>query len=191
MKLSSIVQIWYVWLSIIIVLLVQKPEFFFFLKSTIPSSILSLVSEYYLLFSVVGFLGYWALFNYLVPLVLKNSRWKDFLADKQYPKRYFDALRFSNNVIVAIVGITLGMFKLSGMVISVHESRMLTLLILSILFGLIAVITQITPRIKPCSKGYVSAPQLTRHMVYSATFLQVMFVVTGYFEAYVVFVSGV
>ena len=102
-----------------------------------------------------------------------------------YPSKYFERLQFANNVIIATVGVTLGLFTFGASSIGIHESKMIVLLLISLLFGILGIIYQITPVIKIKDKDgdLISIPIVTVRVLFGVTYIQLIFALAGYVEA--------
>lgn len=180
----SLASSWYVWLSIVVVYLFESPPSLqFFAKNPV----ILFFGVHQLLAVLLSFL----VLMLLVPnfiLYQAFSRWSPkWITPIKYPKRYFDTIQTANNVLLAIVGIVLGLFKLSPGQVSFAEYRTVVLLFASGFSGLIAIISQITPQLRETKSGRLWALPLTKHIVFVATYFQVIFLVVGLSEAYLSF----
>lgn len=172
---------WYLWVSLLFVYIFETPSQAPDISWIIPI----FLRQHPLLVVLLSFLFVFIILpNWILYPILwkKGSR---LVNEKNYPKKYFETTRSANNAILVIVGLVMGLFKFTGRVTSFHESRMLMLLFLSAFSGMVAIIAQITPAIKPaCQRGEVKAYPLTVRIMFSATYFQIVFGVLGLFEAY-------
>lgn len=194
----DLIKRWYFFLVGIIFFIVSDISFILEISDQVilRNGSRSFLTDYYLLVIVGGFIFFFILLpNYILgPLVDKMAKSQSRCFNKYFikggetilkiPEKYLERIHFANNILIGIVGVTLGLFKLAGSAnIGPHESRMVILLMLSLFFGVVAVIYQITPKAEPDGRGYVCLPKITRHLAYSMTFLQVTLAIGGYSEA--------
>ena len=143
--------------------------------------LLGLCSPWHVIIPTVVFLLVFVGFpNYLLPWL-----WKSGKETVNLPKRYYDSLRTANLAIITVTGITLGIFGFSGQTPGLHLQMMFGLLLVSLVCGLLSVLWQITPNVKAASGSSeeISAPKITREIIFGSTFLQIATAFAGYVEA--------
>jgi hypothetical protein len=177
----GIVFRWYIWLSVILVYLFESPP-----KLAIKQNfIFQFFTNHPLLAVLLAFLFWFIVLPNNVLFHVANRFFPPAVTKKNYPKRYFDTMLTANNVLLALVGITFGLFKFSPGQIGVAESRTIVLLFVSGFSGLVAIISQITPTLQENTGGHITAFPLTKHIMFVATYFQVVLLILSLYEAYI------
>lgn len=99
-----------------------------------------------------------------------------FEVDQKYPSRYVNTIRFVNEIIIGIAGVTLGVVA--------YNPNYSILLMLSVAFGSLGVIYQVTPNIEFDDNDHaqISVPKITAELCFFVTLMQISMLLLGYIE---------